>query len=80
MDELPHESIKVNVRVMVFSAGQLPGDSASKAVIFVTAASQLSLPVAVPKVRIPNGLVQSTVVSEGQNKMVGAVVSCTVIV
>jgi hypothetical protein len=74
VDELPHESVAVQVLVTVYSAGHDPGIVSSSNVI-VTAASHASVAVARPKVGV-NG---QSIVSFGITGQIitGAVVSCT---
>jgi hypothetical protein len=74
LDELPHESIAVQVLVTAYSAGQAPGVVTSAKVI-VTLASQASVAVAKSKV----GVKGQSIVSFGitGQVMTGAVVSCT---
>ena len=74
VDELPHESVAVQVLVTAYSAGQAPGVVTSANVI-VTLASQASVAVARSKV----GASGQSMVSFGITGQVitGAVVSCT---
>jgi len=77
VDELPHESVAVQVPVTVYSAGHAPGVVTTLKVI-VTEASQASVAVAAPKV----GIKGQSIVSFGITGQVitGGVVSCTKIV
>src|SRR4030095_10590699 len=70
---LPQSSVAVQVRVTVYSAGQLPGVVTSLNVI-ATEGSQASLAVAAPKVGVAGHMIGDTTVG---HVMAGGVISCT---
>ena len=73
VDVLPQSSVAVQVRVTVYSAGQLPGVVTSLK-LMATEGSQASVAVAAAKVGVAGQLIGDT--TTGQ-VMAGGVISCT---